>query len=272
MHADHDAWLLAPLPPISPTERERLRRASATVVDLAWAELDGEATEGYLVEPAGGGPHPAILYFHWLEPGSPTANRGEFLDEALGLADDGIASLHVQGRFPWRVRPAGLDVDRRRVMDQVRELRRALDLLVELPGIDPSRTVLVGHDFGAMYAAVLAGRDHRVTALAMLAAVPAFADWFLPYWRDVLGDRTEDEYRAGMAPLDPVTVLPRVRPRPILLQFATDDEYVSSDAAARLTEAAGPPARRLDYPTGHALDLPQARADRVAWLRAVVEP
>lgn len=157
-------------------------------------------------------------------------------------------------------------------MDQVRELRRALDLLVGLPGIDPARIVLVGHDFGAMYGAVLTGRDPRVKALAMLAAVPAFADWFLPYWRDVLGDLTEDEYRAGMAPLDPLAALPRVAPRPVLLQFATDDDYVSPEAAARLTDAAGPRARRLDYPTGHALDLPRARADRVAWLRAVMEP
>lgn len=265
-----DAWLTQPRAPIQPVERSRDARPSAVVLDLEWTELDGEPTEAYLVLPTGHSPHPAILYFHWLEPESPTANRSEFVDEAIGLADDGVASLHVQGRFPWRVRPSGAEADRRRIQDQVRELGRALDLLAGRPEVDPSRIALVGHDFGAMYGAVLAARDARIKGLAMLAAVPAFADWFVPYWRGVLGDLTEAQYRARLADLDPAAGLPRVAPRAILLQFATDDEYVSRDAASALNAAAGPGVRRIDYDTGHALDVPAARADRVAWLRALL--
>jgi predicted esterase len=265
-----DAWLRQPLSPIEPSERSRSPRGSSVVVDLQWTELDGEPTDGYLVLPAANGPCPGILYFHWLEPESPTANRSEFVDEAIGLADDGVASLHVQGRFPWRVRPSGAEADRERLIAQVRELRRALELLARRPDVDPSRITLVGHDFGAMYGAVLAARDPRLKGLAMLAAVPAFADWFVPYWRGVLGDLTEAQYRARLADLDPVAALPRVAPRPILLQFANDDPYVNADASAALTTAAGPAARRVDYDAGHALDIEAARIDRVAWLRGLL--
>ncbi|NJD29765.1 MAG: hypothetical protein FIA92_15920 [Chloroflexi bacterium] len=264
------AWLSQPTAPIEPLERTRSLRGSVAVADLDWTELDGEPTEGYLVLPAGQGPFPGVLYFHWLEPESPTANRSEFVDEAIGMADDGVVSLHVQGRFPWRVRPSGAEPDRERVMAQVRELRRALDLLAARSDVDPSRIALVGHDFGAMYGAVLAARDPRIKGLAMLSAVPAFADWFVPYWRGVLGDLTEEQYRARLADLDPVAALRRVTPRPILLQFANDDEYVSADAAAALTAAAGPTVRRLDYDAGHALDVEAARIDRVAWLRGLL--
>ncbi len=271
---NREPWLTASPEPIAPFVRDRQHRGSATLVDLVWAEEDGQPTEAYLVEPDGRGPHPAILYFHWLESQSPTGNRIEFVDEAIGLADDGVASLHVQGRFPWRDRPSGLPADRERVIAQVRELRRALDLLAVRPDVDPSRIALVGHDFGAMYGAALAARDPRIKALAMLAAVPAFADWFVPYWQGVLGDRSEEAYRDGLADLDPVAALPQLPPRPVLLQFATNDEYVSPDAAARLTQAAGsgPTTRRLDYEAGHDLGIPQAQADRVAWIRSVLEP
>ena len=264
------AWLLDPMSPIDPGERSRSARGSIAIADLEWTELGGEPTDGYLVLPVGPGPFPAVLYFHWLEPESPTASRSEFVDEAIGLADDGIASLHVQGRFPWQVRPSGADADRERVMAQVRELRRALDHLAGRPDVDPSRITLVGHDFGAMYGAVLAAHDPRIKGLVMLTAVPAFADWFVPYWRGVLGDLTEEQYRARLADLDPVTALPHLAPRPVLLQFATDDRYVGHDAAAALTAAAGPAARRLDYDAGHARDVEAARIDRVAWLRALL--
>ncbi len=264
-----DGWLHESDAPIEPRERSGSVRGSGSVIDLEWTELDGEPTDGYLVVPAGSGPFPGILFFHWLEPESPTANRSEFLDEAVDLAGEGVASLHVQGRFPWRVRPSGAEADRARVMAQVRELRRALDHLAERPEVDPTRIALVGHDFGAMYGAVLAARDPRVSGLAMLAAVPAFADWFVPFWRGVLGDLTEEQYRARLADLDPIAALPRVHPRPILLQFATDDEYVGADSAAALAAAAGAAGQRHDYDAGHALDLPTARADRAAWLRSL---
>jgi len=50
-------------------------------------------TEAYLVAPSDGGSGPAVLWFRWLEGGSPTSNRTEFLEEARGYAPRGVTSL-----------------------------------------------------------------------------------------------------------------------------------------------------------------------------------
>ena len=49
----------------------------------------------------------------------------------------------------------------------MKDLRRALDVLLAQPGVDPKRIAYVGHDFGAMYGAVLAGVDRRVSVWAL---------------------------------------------------------------------------------------------------------
>jgi fermentation-respiration switch protein FrsA (DUF1100 family) len=69
-----------------------------------------------------------------------------------------------------------------------------------------------------------------------------------------------------MAPMDPVTWLPLAGPRPVLLQFAANDQYVSADVAAEISVAAGDSARTETYPdASHELDE-AARADRDAFL------
>ena len=62
-------------------------------------------------------------------------------------------------------------------------LRRAFDLLLAQPDIDPTRVALVGHDFGAMYGLIAAAQDQRVRTCVLMACVPRLIDWFLGLWR-----------------------------------------------------------------------------------------
>jgi fermentation-respiration switch protein FrsA (DUF1100 family) len=67
--------------------------------------------------------------------------------------------------------------------------------------------------------------------------------------------------------LDPVEWLALADGRPILLQFASDDEYVPADVAAAITAAAGSSAEARTYAAGHELS-DEARVEREAWLAA----
>jgi predicted esterase len=150
-------------------------------------------------------------------------------------------------------------------IEQVKELRRALDILVSRPGVDPSRVFYVGHDFGAMYGALLAGLDApRLRAFVFMAGTRSFSDWFL-LWpkRD---DAVKAETIRGLAPLDPTRHLPHAGALPMLFQFATRDKFVTKAAAEALVASASGPAEVRWYDAEHGLNADATR-DRLAWLR-----
>ena len=136
-------------------------------------------------------------------------------------------------------------------------------MLASLDRVDPARLALVGHDFGAMYGAIVAGLDRRITAFAFVAGTAKFADWFL------LGRKLDADARTRvydeLAPYDPVRHLPNVSAGAVLLQFATKDPYVTADAAKALIDAVKAPKESKVYDCGHEMNR-EAMDDRVAWL------
>jgi predicted esterase len=228
-----------------------------TVTDLTFEEPGDPPTEAYLVAPATGEPGPAIIWFHWVEYGSPTSNRTEFLEEARTMAARGAVSLLVQGTMPWLEPPESIAHDVATVEQEVRMLRRALFVLDVRPEVDNTRLAIVGHDFGAMYASLYFGADGHQAALVMMAPTARWADWFYRYWQ--ISD-PEADYTAALAGLDPVT----------WLQFASNDQYVPTAVADEISAAAGSSAETRTYDTGHEMNE-EARTDRDAWLAEQLE-
>lgn len=237
-------------------------RGDATVHDLTFVGVK-DPIKAYLVTPGQPGPHAAILYVHWL--GDPaTTNRTEFLDEAVALAGRGVVSLLVDTMWAkpkwYGQRVPEEDYDRS--VQQVIELRRAMDLLLAQPGIDPSRVAYVGHDFGAMYGMIAGGLDRRAKTYVFMAGVPHFIDWAL------FAHQPKDlaAYRQQIAPLDPVNFVPALAPATVFFQFANRDEYVSAAQASESYVAAGVRKQMTTYAAGHDLHTAEVAADRVAWL------
>ncbi|MEO6005598.1 MAG: hypothetical protein ABIZ04_02235 [Opitutus sp.] len=225
--------------------------------------------EAYLVSPARpSGPLAAILYVHWLGDRE-TTNRTEFLNEAVALANQGVTSLLVNAMWSepkWYENRVPED-DYARSVQQVIELRRALDLLLTQPGIDPKRVAFVGHDFGAMYGIVMGGVDRRPTTYVLMAGTPHFIDWFL-FARQ---PKSPDEYRAQLAPLDPINFVAQIAPAPVLFQFAAHDKYVSAEAAAQFYAAATPRKHAATYDAHHDLQKPDVTEDRISWLMRTLQ-
>ena len=245
-------------------------RGAAVVTDLTYQTLTGARRAAYLVTPSSpsSGSHPAILFVHWYEPPNPTSSRKEFLPDAIELAADGAISLLVDTMWsdPDWFRNRDPENDLGHSIEQVKELRRALDILASRPGVDPSRAFYVGHDFGAMYGALVAGVDaSRLKGFVFMAGTRSFSDWFL-LWpkRD---DAVKAETIRRLAPLDPIPHLPKAGALPILFQFATRDRFVTKDAADALVATAAGPKEVRWYDAEHALNADATR-DRLAWLRA----
>jgi dienelactone hydrolase len=241
----------------------------AIIRDVTYESAGGRTVSAFLVTPAldSTGPFPAVLFLHWYATNEPDGNRTEFLEEAVGLAEHGVVSLLPQQVFPWKTPPSGTTEDHRAVIDQVVDLRIGIDILLAQPEVDPDRLAVAGHDFGGMYAALIAGLDPRVDAAVAMAGVPHWADWFLRYWRPV-PSAEQPAYKATMAEVDPVTFLPDVRGE-LLFQFAESDQFVNQTAIDAWTGAAGDEAVET-YAWNHSLRTESARADRAAFLAAAL--
>jgi YVTN family beta-propeller protein len=224
----------------------------------------GRPSVAYLVRPAEAtaASSPGIVWFHWFETNSPVSNRTEFLVEAQALAQSGVVSLLVEGTFPWHEAPSSAEDDLAALDAELTMLDAAYAVLVARPEVDPDRTAVVGHDFGAMYASALFARQPRIATLAMMAPTARWADWFARYW-----PITDDpaDYGAALAALDPVGTLSETDARPVLLQFGTQDRFVPTAVADEIESAAGPGVERHEYNAGHQLN-DAARVDRDAWL------
>jgi dienelactone hydrolase len=249
--------------PLNLQEIGRETRGAALVRDITFTPAD-QPVKAYLVAPAAGdGPHAAILYVHWL--GEPkTTNRTQFLDEAVALAGRGVVSLLVDTMWAepkWYANRVP-EEDYDRAIRQVIELRRAMDLLLAQPGVDPARVAFVGHDFGAMYGMIASAQERRAKTYVFLAPTPHFIDWFL------FAQKPKDleAYKRQIAAIDPILSVPGLAPASVFFQFANKDHYVTAEEAAEFYAAALPPKHQATYEATHDLHPPEVTADRMAWL------
>ena len=122
------------------------KRGQVTLRDITFAGAPGaEPVHAYLVAPPGKGPFAGALFVHWL--GEPkTTNRTQFLQEAVELAGRGTVSLLVDAMWakPKWFRTRTCEKDFEAAIRQVVELRRALDLLIAQPGVEPTSVAVSG--------------------------------------------------------------------------------------------------------------------------------
>jgi hypothetical protein len=242
--------------------------------------------EAYLLEPEildARSSRPALLFAHWFDTDAPNGNRTEYLDEAADWARrHRAAAVLPQLTFPWAGDPTGSAADAERIVAEVTRLRRCLDLVLARPAVDPARLGVVGHDFGGMHAALLGTVDRRPVAYVLVAAVPRWGDWFLPFW-PIEEDRID--YLRALRPLDPIehvraaasvhddsgVIKPaaargRGDPARILFQFGRHDFYIAPMTGREFARAAGDLAELSAYDAEHEMALPEIVTDRTTFL------
>lgn len=260
--ADPDLFAYDKTAPLDVREIGVEQRGDVTVRDITFVGVK-DPIKACLVAPAKPGPHAAILYVHWF--GDPkTTNRTQFLDEAVALAGRGVVSLCVDAMWShagwWRGRKP--ETDFAGGVQQVIELRRALDLLLAQPGVDPARVAMVAHDFGAMFGAVMGAADGRPRAYVFLAPTLRLSDWYLFNVKPA----SVDDYKQELAPLDPINAVGKLAPAPVFYQFAAKDKYVPLPRPAEFYDATLPRKHMATYEADHDLLPAEVGADRVAWL------
>lgn len=125
------------------------------------------ALPGTLTLPSGANHFPIVVLVHGSGPNDEDETIGAqkpFKDLAWGLASRGVAVLRYDKRT--RVAPAGVRTQKQEVDDAA---HAAVALARSLPGVDPSRVVLLGHSQGGYLAPRIAKDDPSITRVVVLA-------------------------------------------------------------------------------------------------------
>jgi predicted esterase len=212
------------------------------------------------------GSYAAILYVHWYEPEAGNSNRTQFIEEAKEMTRGGAVCLLVEtlwSDMDFFYKRTQAD-DAQNSIQEVVNLRRFMDFLLEQSNVDPNRFAFVGHDFGGMYGVLAGSLDKRPSHYVIMASTPRFSDWYLYYPK--LEGEVREAFIQQMAEIDPITHVSDLSPAPVFFQFATDDFHVSKERAEEFFTAAREPKEMKWYESGHGLNE-EATKDRKAWLK-----
>jgi len=264
--------------PLAPREAGRQKRGGVTIIDLSYASPRGGRVPAYLVVPAGRGPFAAILFGHWMMPGSSLKNRRQFLDEAVVLARSGAISLLIDAPL---VRP-GFVAEKDEVRSQVQsaeasrqqviDFRRGLDLLTTRRDVDPTRIAYVGHSYDAHIGGILSGVEKRIASFVLMAG--GFSDEEYVFdpdnpemqkVRQRIGVEILRDFFRKYAFDDPVHFIVHSAPASVFLQFGHEDNPIPEKLARHYYDLFSEPKKIEFYKAGHALNS-EARTDRVQWL------
>jgi hypothetical protein len=253
------ASLPAPVPGRGATVLLVEQTAGVLVYLVTWTEPNGHDSQATVVMPKDEAAGPGIVYFHLYGPGG---DMTEFHDEAVEAAALGVRSVLINGEVPWDERFEGDAGDQARVDRQLAHVRRAVDLLVRLPGVDPARLGYVGHDYGAMYGALLSGETTNITRFVLIAPAPEWQTWisYFQHYRDKLTG-----YSATMADRDPLS---KVKAKPDvarLIQFARTDQFLTTEDQQKWASV-GSAATIMTFDSTHNHAAADGKAARQRWL------
>ena len=246
------------------------QRPGVRIDDVTFASVAGsEPVQAYLVRPeTGAGPFAGVLFVHWFAPPDPTSNRTQFLDEAEELARRGTVSLLVSTFWsdPKRYQKRTWESDYQNSVNQAKDLRRALDVLLAQPGVDPKRIGFVGHDYGAMFGTVVAAVDPRPKAYVLIAGTARFSDWYL-FGSSTGVPKGEDreKFLAQLGPIEPISAVTKAK-APLFFQVGEEDQYTPRKDFLDLYMAAPDPKRIATYKSDHPMEAGIIRFDRQVWL------
>jgi cephalosporin-C deacetylase-like acetyl esterase len=248
------------------------KQGTATIQEITYTSPRGGVVPASLVLPSGNGKFAAVIWGHWLMPGATNSNKSEFLQEAIALASAGVVSLLIdapQARPGFKASP-----NPALVAQQVVDLRRAVDLLLSRPDVDPKRIAYVGHSWDAGTGAILDALDKRFTAFVFMSGPQSTRQLVLSSdsprmvsMRKGVDMAKVEQTLQTNAWADPASYAGQFGPAPALFQYGLHDEdwVPLQDAKDYFAMSSGPKEAKF-YDSDHALNQ-NAEKDRDEFLK-----
>jgi dienelactone hydrolase len=151
-------------------------------------------------------------------------------------------------------------------VQNVVELRRAVDILAARDDVDGSRLGFIGHSYGAQIGGVLSGVEKRIKAFVLMTG-GAYQSRFARTQCSWLKPRALAAYVRAISLVDPAYYVPHAAPSALFVQSALRDQYIPRRDALALQRLASSPKTIKWYRASHDLNE-AARRDRDDWIVA----
>ncbi len=236
---------------------------------ISYASPDGGRVSGMMFRPRGAARSRAgVVVLHGL----PGTAASALQSQGRALARGGAVVLAIDA--PW-VRRGGMpDFTPRDSSEQVqliRDLRRAVDVLVAHEQVDSTRVGFIGGSYGGAMGTLFVAAEPRLAAAVLFVADGGLVSHFLSEDGTPTGPLTSlgadvrTRWLQAMWPIEPLRFTAHITRTPVLLQNGRNDQLVPPKAAEALHSAITSPKTVEWYESGHG--LPRAALDsRVRWL------
>jgi dienelactone hydrolase len=222
---------------------------------------------GFLARPPVKGSLPGVILMHGA-----AGDSQQMLVQAAWLAGRGAVTLSIDSPFarnPNRQLPqgvAGLRAESDLIAQNVVELRRAVDVLVEEADADEERIGFIGFSGGARTGAILSGNEDRIRAYVLMSGGSA------PVAEIVKAVPVEArvEVEEILNGVDPLVHIRKAEPAKLLFLNGRRDQVVPRAALNALYRNASEPKEIRWYPTTHEPTVRVYR-DMLAWLTRELE-
>ena len=238
------------------TEGERAEEKTFTAKAMSYASPGGDRVSGIVLVPKSAKPHAGVIFMH-----GGGGSRVDFLGDASALATAGAVAMTIDSPFARseseqvRVGSVPPELAHELMVQNVKDLLRGLDVLVERYGADPERLAVVGYSMGVQQAATAAALDDRVRAVVLIAGranpsrTPGNAEW-----------------EARFGPIDTIHFVPELSPASLLVQGGEHDVVMPREEVEELYEAASEPKELRWYDADHGMSE-EAGRERIVWLK-----
>ncbi|HWK90478.1 MAG TPA: prolyl oligopeptidase family serine peptidase [Longimicrobium sp.] len=242
--------------------------AGVEVSSISYSSPDGGWVPGILVEPVGrSGLRPGMVILH------PSGMRAKDLTPyAQMLAQHGAVVIAIDAPYFRRIGPAlqFSTQDRAEQIQLIKDLQRAVDVLLARGNVDPARIGFEGYSYGGIIGAQFVGIERRLKAAVLAAAhggqvTGATTPANLTFLANQLSCATRNAWFRDMTPIEPIRYIPNASPTALFFQIGRFDTAVLPGDAQALYNAASSPKEVVYYDTGHGLNA-QALLDRHDWL------
>lgn len=237
-------------------EGERSLRRGVAVAEVAYPSAGADNVTGLIVrKPERGEDPPAVVFMHGRG-----GSARDFLRDATELAQRGAVVLTIDSPFERstdetiREGNAPIKDTYDTMVQNVQDVLRALDILVDQYGADPERLAVVGYSFGAQPATLAAALDFRVRALVLMAGL-AYPS----------GLSNDPRVRKTFGAIDTVDYVDNLAPARLLIQGAEYDSVIPRSELELLYEEASEPKEIRWYDADHDLGETAAR-ERIDWI------
>jgi dienelactone hydrolase len=217
------------------------------------------------------GPRPGVVVMHAAPGPGPVTGARIAQFEILGYANRGAVAIGIDAPYTRRTGPPLIvdPTDRLEHIRLMKDLQRAVDVLLAQPNVDPARIGFSGFSYGGMVAYHFAGLERRVKAGVIRAgyggSLTIATDKNHIQTLNSVSCAQRNAWFRDMIPIEGIRYISGASPTALLFQIAKLDVAVPPEDAQAAYDAAPSPKEVLYYDAGHGFNS-QANQDRNAWL------